>query len=305
MRIIKWEGVYPAVTTKFFENGDLDIDNFLKNIAYQVEAGIQGVVIGGSLGENSTITREERLFLCKKALEHFGSKIDIIINIAEGSTKEAISLANEAEAIGLHGIMLLPPMMYKPTDQEVADYFIEVANSTKLPIMLYNNPVDYKIEVTIDIFKQLVVVANIQAVKESTRDISNVTRMRNHFGDRFKILCGVDTLAMEELLMGADGWVAGLVDAFPKETVAIYRLIKAGRTEEALAIYRWFLPILELDISPQLVQNIKLAEVKTGIGTEFVRKPRKMLSGADRERVLAILDNGLAARPTLPDYLKL
>ena len=148
-------------------------------------------------------------------------------------------------------------------------------------------------------------IENIQAVKESTRDISNVTRMKNRFGNRFKILCGVDTLAMEELLMGADGWVAGLVDAFPRETVAIYRLVKAGRIEEALAIYRWFLPILELDISPQLVQNIKLAEVMTGIGTEHVRAPRHILVGAERERVIAILEQGLANRPELPDYLSI
>jgi 4-hydroxy-tetrahydrodipicolinate synthase len=195
--------------------------------------------------------------------------------------------------------------MYKPTDQEVADYFKDIATSTSLPIMLYNNPVDYKIEVTIEIFEQLIQLDNIQAVKESTRDISNVTRMKNRFGDRIKILCGVDTLAMEELLMGADGWVAGLVDAFPAETVAIYRLVKAGRVEEALTIYRWFLPILELDINPQLVQNIKLAEVMTGIGTEHVRAPRHILVGAERERVIGILEAGIASRPQLPDYLSI
>jgi 4-hydroxy-tetrahydrodipicolinate synthase len=171
--------------------------------------------------------------------------------------------------------------------------------------VIYNNPVDYKIEVTIDMFEQLIACDNIKAVKESTRDISNVSRMKSKFGDRLKILCGVDTLALEELLVGADGWIAGLVDAFPAETVAIYRLAKAGRVDEALEIYRWFLPILELDINPQLVQNIKLAEVKTGIGTEYVRLPRQPLQGAERERVLNILDKGLASRPQLPDYLNL
>jgi 4-hydroxy-tetrahydrodipicolinate synthase len=305
MRTVKWQGVYPAVTTKFKSNGDLDIEAFMKNIRFQVECGIDGVIIGGSLGESSTITHEERLQLANACLEEVGDQIDVIVNIAEGSTKNAISLAQKAEAIGAHGLMLLPPMMYKPTDQEVADYFITVAQSTKLPILVYNNPVDYKIEITLDIFEQFVGLDNIQAVKESTRDISNVTRMRNRFGDRFKILCGVDTLAMEELLMGADGWVAGLVDAFPAETVAIYRLVKAGRIEEALTIYRWFLPILELDISPQLVQNIKLAEVMTGIGTEHVRAPRHILVGEERARVIDILEKGLAVRPVLPDYLKI
>ena len=305
MRQVKWTGVYPAVTTKFTANSDLDIPAFLKNIEYQVDAGIDVVVIVGSIGERSTITHKERLDLAQATLMAFGDKIDIILNIAEGSTRVAIDLVKKAEAIGLHGLMVLPPMMYKPTDQEVADYFKVIATSTTLPIMLYNNPVDYKIEVTLEIFEQLKSLENICAVKESTRDVSNVTRMRNRFGNRFKILCGVDTLAMEELLMGADGWVAGLVDAFPAETVAIYRLTKAGRIEEARSIYRWFLPILELDINPQLVQNIKLAEVMTGIGTEHVRAPRHVLVGKERERVIGILEEGIASRPVLPDYLSI
>jgi len=198
--------------------------------------------------------------------------------------------------------MVLPPMMYKPTEQEVADFFIAVAKSTSLSILLYNNPVDYKIEITMNIFDQLLPYANIDAVKESTRDISNVTRMKTKYGDRYKVLCGVDTIAMEELVMGADGWVAGLVCAFPAETVAIYKLVKAGRLDEAREIYRWFLPILELDINPQLVQNIKLAEVMTGIGTEHVRAPRHILVGEERKRVIGILEHGLENRPTLPEY---
>ncbi|UNY97798.1 dihydrodipicolinate synthase family protein [Zhouia spongiae] len=305
MRKVKWTGVYPAVTTKFKENGDLDIPAFLKNIECQIEAGVNGIIIGGSLGESSTLTHDDRIRLLEATLETFGEQTDVILNIAEGATRTAIELAQKAEKAGAHGFMLLPPMMYKPTDQEVADYFKAVAKSTDLPILLYNNPVDYKIEITLPIFEQLAEMDNIQAVKESTRDISNVTRLKNRFGDRFKILCGVDTLAMEELLMGADGWIAGLVCAFPKETVAIYELVRAGRIEEALKIYRWFLPILELDINPQLVQNIKLAEVMTGIGTEPVRAPRHILVGDERERVIKILEDGLAARPELPDYKNL
>ena len=302
MRKIKWVGVYPAVTTKFYENGDLDVPNFVRNLEAQVEAGVVGIIIGGSLGESSTITHDERIELCKAALDSVGDRVDIILNIAEGSTRSAIELTKRAEAIGAHGIMLLPPMMYKPTDQEVADFFIAVAKSTTLSILLYNNPVDYKIEITMNIFDQLLPYKNIAAVKESTRDISNVTRMKTRYGDRFRVLCGVDTIAMEELVMGADGWVAGLVDAFPAETVAIYKLVKAGRIDEAREIYRWFLPILELDINPQLVQNIKLAEVMTGIGTEHVRAPRHILVGEERERVVKILKDGIAIRPTLPDY---
>lgn len=305
MRIVKWEGVYPALTTKFTADGQLDIPAFLHNIEVQVEAGVDGIIIGGSLGESSTLSHEERLTLTKAALQAVGQEVDVLLNIAEGSTTDAIRLAQAAEAIGAHGLMLLPPMMYKPTEGELINYFSTIAEATQLPIMLYNNPVDYKTEITETVFDALAPVQNIQAVKESTRDISNVTRLKNRFGDRFKILCGVDTLAMEELVMGADGWVAGLVDAFPHETVAIYRLIKAGRIAEARAIYRWFLPILELDINPQLVQNIKLAEVLNGIGTEYVRPPRQMLSGAERERVLNILQTGLAQRPTLPELTTL
>lgn len=287
----------------FHADGSIDAEAYLKNIRAQVAAGVQGIIIGGSLGESSTLTHEERLSLLDLTLEAVGEEVDVILNVAEGSTLAAKALTQQAEQHGAHGIMLLPPMMYKPTDAEVVEYFKEVATATKLPILVYNNPVDYKIEIKVDMFEEFLLYTNIQAVKESTRDISNVTRMKSRYGDRYKVLCGVDTLALEELLMGADGWVAGLVDAFPAETVAIYRLAKAGRVDEALAIYRWFLPLLELDINPQLVQNIKLAAVHTGIGTEHVRAPRRPLVGPERERVLEIIKAGLDSRPTLPDYL--
>jgi 4-hydroxy-tetrahydrodipicolinate synthase len=230
----------------------------------------------------------------------------VVLNIAEASTRDAVQAASRAEEIGADGLMLLPPMRYKPTKREARTYLQTVAGSTSLPIMIYNNPVDYGTEVTLDMFESLMdACPNIQAVKESTRDVSNVTRLRNHFGDRLKILCGVDTLAMESLLMGADGWVAGLVCAFPRETVAVYALSRAGQIEEARAIYRWFMPLLELDINPQLVQNIKLAESLVGLGSEQVRPPRLPLSGSERDRVLSIIETALKNRPKLPDYLKL
>ena len=171
--------------------------------------------------------------------------------------------------------------------------------------MVYNNPVDYNIEVTLDMFEELLKCPNIEAVKESTRDISNITRIKNRFGDRLHIMTGVDTLALESLLMGADGWIAGLVCAFPVETVAIYELQKAGRIKEAIEIYRWFLPLLELDINPKLVQNIKLAEVYTKIGTEHVREPRLPLHGEERKQVIQIIEEGLKTRPIVPDYKNL
>jgi 4-hydroxy-tetrahydrodipicolinate synthase len=214
-------------------------------------------------------------------------------------------LAKESEDNGADGLMLLPPMRYKSDDRETVEYFKAVASSTNLPIMIYNNPVDYKILVTLDMFEALLPFANIQAVKESTRDVSNVTRMYNRFGNRFSILCGVDTLAFEELCLGADGWVAGLVDAFPRETVAIFRLVKANRIKEALDIYRWFLPVLELDIHPKLVQYIKLAATHTGIGSPHVRAPRLIPVGAELNEVESIIKKAIATRPILPDYLNL
>ena len=292
----------PAVTTKFTEEGQLDLVMFEKNIKAQIEAGAAGIILGGTLGEASTLTKEEKEVLINTTLKIVEGKIPVIVNIAEQTTSEAITLAKRAEELGVNGLMLLPPMRYKATDHETVVYFKEIAKSTSLPIMIYNNPVDYKIEVTLDMFEELLKLENIQAVKESTRDISNVTRIRNRFGDRLKVLCGVDTLALESLVAGADGWVAGLVVAYPEETVAIYKLIKVGRIEEALIIYRWFMPLLELDISPQLVQNIKLAEVATGLGTENVRAPRLPLQGAERARVLAIIDYAMKNRPTLPAY---
>ena len=303
---VKWEGVMPAVTTKFDKNDELDLITFEKNINAQIEAGVDGIILGGTLGEASTLTPAEKETLVKRTLEITAGKIPVIVNIAEQSTKEAIQVAKDAETWGAQGLMLLPPMRYKATDHETVVYFKEIAKSTTLPIMIYNNPVDYKIEVTIEMFEELLAECdNIEAVKESTRDISNVTRFKNKFGDRIKILCGVDTLALESMVAGAEGWVAGLVAAYPAETVAIYKMVKAGKINEALEVYRWFMPLLELDISPQLVQNIKLAEVATGLGTEYVRAPRLPLQGEERKRVQGIIDDAMAKRPTLMDYKSL
>jgi len=267
-----------------------------------LEAGVHGIILGGTLGEASTLTDDEKRILIEKTVEIVKGKVPVVINIAEQSTKNAIEAAANAKKYGAHGLMLLPPMRYKADDRETTVYFKRIAESTDLPIMIYNNPVDYGIEVTLDMFDELKAYSNIQAVKESTRDITNITRMRNRFGERYQILCGVDTLALESIAMGADGWVAGLVCAFPEETVAIYELVKAERIKEAIAIYRWFMPLLELDIHKKLVQNIKLAEVATGIGTEFVREPRLPLEGDERKRVLQIIEKSMKTRPTLPNF---
>jgi 4-hydroxy-tetrahydrodipicolinate synthase len=294
---VHWSGVIPAMTTKFTQNDELDFELFRKNLDAQTDAGVTGVIIGGSLGEASTLSLSEKEALVKYAVDYLKGKLPVIVNIAEGATRDAVSLAHAAETWGVQGLMLLPPMRYKSTQEETLKFFRDVANATSLSIMLYNNPVDYKTEITLDMFARLEDVQNIQAVKESTRDVTNVTRMKNRFGERYKILCGVDTLTFEELAAGADGLVAGLVCAFPKETVAIYNYIKEGKYKEALDIYRWFMPLLEFDIDPQLVQYIKLAEVYTGIGSEYVRLPRLPLSGSRREDAVKIIEKALANRP--------
>ncbi|HEU4553613.1 MAG TPA: dihydrodipicolinate synthase family protein [Chitinophaga sp.] len=302
---IEWKGIFPAITTKFTANDELDLPLFEQNLKAQLNAGIDGIILGGSLGEASTLTSAEREILVKFTVEKVAGSIPVVLNIAEGATAEAVKLAQLAQTWGAKGLMLLPPMRYKSDERETAAFFKSVAASTDLPIMIYNNPVDYKVNVTPEIFEELAACKNVQAVKESTRDVSNVTRMINRFGSRYKILCGVDTLALEEMVLGATGWVGGLVCAFPAETVAIYRLVKAGRVAEALDIYRWFLPLLELDLHPKLVQYIKLAETRVGMGSEYVRAPRLTLAGREREQVLSLIDTALANRPELPDYLSI
>ncbi|WP_374957773.1 dihydrodipicolinate synthase family protein [Gilvibacter sp.] len=299
---VAWQGVMPAVTTKFTQQDELDLPLFAKNIQAQVDAGVHGIVLGGTLGEASTLSVEEKRTLTKHTAELVAGKVPVLINIAEQTTKGAVLAAQQAQEDGANALMMLPPMRYKAGPRETVEYFKAVATSTDLPIMVYNNPVDYAIEVTLPMFESLLECDNIQAVKESTRDISNVTRIKNAFGDRLKIMTGVDTLALESLLMGADGWIAGLVCAFPRETVAIFELQKQGRIAEALEIYRWFLPLLELDINPKLVQNIKLAEVATDLGSEYVRAPRLPLAGEERDHVLKVIATGLANRPALPNF---
>lgn len=299
---MEWKGVMPAITTKFTNSDKLDINLFNKNLDFQLKSGVDAIVLAGSLGEASTLTQDEKNILTKNTVDFVNKKIPVVVNIAEQSTRDAIKSVKDAEKYGANGLMVLPPMRYKSGKKETINYFESIANSTSLPIMVYNNPVDYGIEVTIDMFEKLLKCDNITAVKESTRDISNVTRLKNSFGSRLKIMTGVDTIALESLLMGADGWIAGLVCAFPEETVAIYKLKIQGKIKEAVQIYRWFLPLLELDINPKLVQNIKLAESLLGIGSEYVRLPRQPLIGKEREYVLNVINTGIKNRPDLSNY---
>ena len=294
-----WAGIFPAATTKFTDTGALDAAACERHFAWLLDRGCNGLIVSGSLGEGSTLTMEEKLELARIARAASGGRVPVLLTIAEGSTARMLSLLRRAEAQGVDGVMLLPPMMYHAAAEETLAWFTAAAQATALPLMIYNNPVSYRIDITVEMLRRLADLPGIVAVKESSDDVRRITSIRIALGDRLRIFTGVDNLALESCLMGADGWVAGLVDAFPAETVAVWRLARAGRLAEALAIYRWFAPLLELDVSPRLVQNIKLAEAMAGVGTETVRAPRQKLAGAERARVEAIIREALRTRPAL------
>lgn len=296
---IPWKGVYPAITTQFNEHSKLDLKAFSNNLEAQISAGIHGVVLGGSLGEASTLQQVEKAHLLERALSICNNKIPVLVNIAESSTLGAIRSAELAQYGGADGLMLLPPMRYKSTESETVQFLKDVAQSTSLPIMLYNNPIDYRINISIEMLESLVEIPNIQAIKESSRDATNVLRIKNRIGDRIQILCGVDTIALESFVLGAQGWVAGLCNAFPKETVMLYQLAKKNEIQKARQLLGWFLPLLELDLSPQLVQNIKYCELKTQMGTGFVRKPRLSLSGEQITEIDKVLKKALNTLPNI------
>lgn len=296
---MNWQGIFPALTTPFNSNEEIDFELLNLTVRNQMSAGVHGLILGGTLGEASTLRNEEKKELVAATLDVVDNKIPVLLNIAEGSLREALQQVKNAEQWGVQGLMVLPPMRYKADERETIHYFKTIAQNTSLPIMIYNNPVDYKIEVTPAMFSELAEEENIQAIKESTRDLTNVTRMINRFGKRFQILCGVDTLALESLSLGAVGWVAGLVCAFPRETVSIYNLYLSGQWMKALEIYRWFMPLLELDLHPKLVQYIKLAATMEGTGSEYVRAPRMMLMGEERQRIQDIISKAIQDRPKI------
>ncbi|AZB11352.1 dihydrodipicolinate synthase family protein [Chryseobacterium sp. G0162] len=296
---LNWEGIYPAVLTPFTKEGKIDFEMFAVNTEAQIKAGVHGIILAGTLGEASVLETEEKFELLQYAKKMTQGRIPVILNLSENTTKNAVGFAQKAKELGADGLMLLPPMRYKADSREVVEYFKAVASATDLPILIYNNPVDYGIYVTLEMFDELIEYPTIQAVKESTRDLANVTRMINRFGKRIKILGGVDTICLETLMLGADGLVAGLVDAFPNETMAMYNYAKAGEYDKAVAIYRWFMPLLELDIHPKLIQYIKLAATAEGISNPYVRAPRLELQGEEAEKVNKIIEEGRANRPTL------
>jgi dihydrodipicolinate synthase/N-acetylneuraminate lyase len=295
-----WEGVLPAVTTKFNADFSIDRANTTMNIEAQIDAGVDGIIVCGSLGEASTLSLDEKLDVLDIAVAAARGRVPVLLTIAENSTLDACRQAEAGAARGAAGYMVLPGLRYLSDRRETLQHFRQVASASPLPLMIYNNPLAYGVDTTPDMFAELADDAKFVAIKESCGDVRRVTDLINEVGDRYAILCGVDNLAMEAMLMGAHGWVAGLVCAFPRETVAIYRLLKAGRLEEARAIYRWFAPLLALDVSPKLVQNIKLAEAIVGLGTEHVRPPRLPLAGEERAAADRLIRRSIETRPALP-----
>jgi len=294
-----WAGVFPAVTTKFTKDYKLDHAEMERCFALQMDAGCDGIIVAGSLGEGPMLSHDEKLDVFQTARKVAGKK-PVLLTINEAGTREAVSLAKRAAKSGADGIMVVPSPIYHTNPEETVAALSAVAKGGGLPVMIYSNRLAYRVDVTIPVMEKLAKDDLFVAVKESSDDIRRSIDIINAFGDRFDLFTGVDNLAFEALSVGAIGWVAGLVTAFPKETVAIYRLMKAGRRDEALAIYRWFRPLLDLDVSTYLVQNIKLAEVHA-IGTnDRVRMPRKPLSGARRKEVEKIITDALAIRPKLP-----
>lgn len=299
-----WKGVFPAVTTKFTEDDTLDHKEMERCFALQMEAGSDGLIVCGSLGEGSMLSHDERLAVLKTAQSAAGGK-PVLLTVAEAATRDAAELARKAAKAGAAGLMVVPSPIYHTNPEETVATLSAVAQAGDLPVMIYSNRVAYRVDVTVEIMEKLASDKRFVAVKESSDDIRRTTEILSHFGDRFGVFTGVDNLALEALAMGAGGWVAGLVVAFPRETVAIYRLAQAGRWDEARAIYRWFRPLLDLDVSTYLVQNIKLVESLELGSTEHVRMPRMPLSGENRKRVEQVVRDALATRPALPDLSKL
>lgn len=297
-----FQGVFPAITTKMTAAQDVDHTALAADIAFQIEAGVDAVIVCGSLGEASTLEASEKLAITRTAVAAAGGAKPILLTIAEDSTRAGARLAAAAEEAGAQGLMVLPAMRYLASDAEVIAHYRAIAAASSLPIIIYNNPIAYGIDISPAMLAEMADEAKFVAVKESTGDTRRINETLRAVGDRYQLLTGVDDLALESLILGCSGWIAGLVDAFPQETVAIYRLAKAGRIAEALEIYRWFLPLLHMDIGPRFVQNIKLVEHIVRGTSPVTRAPRLPLSAAEAAHVRAITEEGLRTRPDLGKY---
>ena len=296
---VNWSGVYPAVTTQFKEDFSIDHEANGEMLQQLVNEGVHGIVVCGTVGENCSLSAEEKRAVMREAVKAVEGRVPVLSGVAETTTALAIDYAKDAEEIGIDGLMVLPGMVYRSTEEEAINHYQQIARSTGLPIMIYNNPVTYGVDVSIEGMKTLAQEPNIVSVKEATEDTRRISELFREFGDRYVVFGGVDDIALESLMLGATGWISGLTNVFPKESVAIYQLAQEGRYEEAREIWRWFLPLLRLDTIPTLVQCIKLAEQLAGRGSERVRAPRLPLSGEQRAYVEKLFREAVETRPAL------
>jgi 4-hydroxy-tetrahydrodipicolinate synthase len=296
---VQWQGVFPALTTQFRADESLDIAATARHLEVMIRSGIHGVILLGSVGENTALEYEEKLTVLRELLPVAAGRIPVLTGVAEYTTTLAKRFARDAEKIGVDGLMVLPAMVYKADSREAIAHFRNVARASALPVMVYNNPVAYPVDLTPGMFAELTDEPTLVAIKESSDDVRRITDLINLLGDRYILFSGVDDLVLESVLLGVKGWVSGLVNAFPEENRVLWELATAGRWEEARELYRWYTPLLHLDTKVKLVQYIKLAMAEVGLGSEMVRAPRLTVAGAERDEVLQIIRQAIAARPTL------
>jgi 1-pyrroline-4-hydroxy-2-carboxylate deaminase len=291
----------PAATTQLRDDQSLDLDATGRHLEALIESGVTGLVMCGSLGENQVLAPSEKREVVKHAIRVANGRVPVLSGVAENSTAAACEYVKDMEKLGADGVMVLPAMVYKSDPQETIAHFKTVAAASGLPILIYNNPVGYGVDITPEMLQLPEFADNpkFQAIKESSADTTRITQIFNAVGDRYAVFSGVDTLAMEGTLLGAVGWIAGVGLAFPKENQHLWNLMTAGKWDEAKALWRWFLPLMTLDIGPHFVQKIKLCLQEVGLGSEYVRAPRLTLSGTEREEVLSLIRHGLETRPTL------
>ena len=299
MSSMTWSGVFPAATTQFNADLSIDIDASQQVLDALVQDGVHGLVVLGTCGENNSLEADEKRQMLRAAVEVVAGRVPIVVGVSELTTPRAAAFARDAETIGADALMVLPAMVYVPTQEELEAHFRTIAQASALPIMLYNNPPAYRTTITLEVLARLADEPTIVAVKESAPDTRRFTDLARAFGERFILMAGLDDVALEGLLLGARGWVSGLTSAFPRESVALVAAIDRGDLEEARRIYRWFMPLLHLDAEHDLVQSIKLAEQIMGRGSERVRMPRLPLAGTRRAQVVAMVEEAAATRPVL------
>jgi 4-hydroxy-tetrahydrodipicolinate synthase len=296
---VNWRGVFPAVTTQFKSDQSLDLEATGRHLEKLLAAGVHGVIMLGTVGENCSLEPAEKLSVLRATVELVRGRVAVLTGVAECTTALACRFATEAKKAGVDGLMVLPAMIYKSDPRETIAHYRTVARATDLPIMVYNNPVSYGVDITPTMFADLVDESHFVAIKESSENVRRITDLKNACGDRYLLFCGVDDLVLESIVLGAVGWVSGLVNAFPEENRLLWDLATVGRHDEALKVYRWYTPLLHLDTHVKLVQYIKLAMAETGMGSEQTRAPRLPLVGREREEILAIIRKAIQTRPQL------